>query len=208
MHISQFDVFANNCLTQKNKELNGTDLLFIIIKFIESKKEKFQIKYITLVDTSIKYCNGINISLGDFKILISGDTWYGSYGFEPATNETGKIRVSDFEKENYKNNKKILTSLKISNSFIEEIAKEFIFKIKNKEKIIKYINPDKVLSSLNNLLSNLPKNKDMLLSKFLQNYFTKEYFSERCLGLGIIIKELFRKNNLITFDNKMFIKKI
>jgi hypothetical protein len=199
MHISQFDVFANNCLTQKNNELNGTDLLLIIIKFIESKKEKFQIKYITLVDTSIKYCNGINISLGDFKILISGDTWYGSYGFEPATNETGKFKISDFEKENYINNKKILEKLTVSNSHINEIVKDFIINNKHSKKVI---------SSLENLLLNLSKNPDELLSKFLENYFTKEYFSKRCLGLGVIIKYLFRKNNLVSFDNKMFIKKI
>jgi hypothetical protein len=198
MHISQFDVFGNNCLTNNKKILNGSQILFIILKFIESKKDKYKIRYITLVDTSIKYCNGIHISLGDFKILISGDTWYGSYGFEPASNMFGKIKFSSFEKENYENNKKILEKLTINNSYIEEIIKDYkTRKISNK-----------VIKSLDNLLLALSTNSDKNLSVFLKNYFTKETFSEKCLGLGIIIKELFRKNNLVSFENKMFIKKI
>ena len=208
MHISQFDVFGNNCLTYNKKELNGSQILFIIIKFIESKKDKYKIRYITLVDTSIKYCNGIHISLGDFKILISGDTWYGYYGFEPASNMFRKITFSSFEKENYENNKKILEKLTINNSHIEEIIKDYSRRrIGPKGYKTRKIS-NKVIKSLDNLLIALSTKSDENLSVFLKNYFTKETFSEKCLGLGIIIKELFRKNNLTSFENKMFIKKI
>jgi len=202
MHISQFDVFGNYCLSAKNKQLSGSDILYVIINFIKSIKEEYKLKYITLVDTSIKYCNGINISLGDFKILISGNTWYGSYGFEPATNMFGKITFCYADKERIKDNQKILDKLTVSNSHIEDIIKDFILKIKNKK------NSEKIKNSLDSILLELSKNTNIKLSIFLQNYFTKESFSDKCLSLGIIMKELFRKNNLYSFDNKMFIKKI
>ena len=114
----------------------------------------------------------------------------------------GKITFCDADKERIKDNKKILDKLTVANSHIQDIIKDFLLKIKNKK------NSEKIKNSLDSILLELSKNTNIKLSIFLQNYFTKETFSDKCLSLGIIMKELFRKNNLYSFDNKMFIKKI
>lgn len=215
MHISQFNVFGNYCLTFKNRELSGTDILFTIIKFIESKKLKYGIKSITLVDTSEKFCENLNIPLSDFKILISGDSWYGSYGFEPAIYKNGTYQISNNEKEKYENNKKIIMKLTVSDSNIEDIIKGHIILINSGQfigltdyKKIGTKHYKKIIRSLDNLLLNVLKNKNDKLSTFLQNYFNKDNFKERCLGLSVIIEKLFSKNNLVSFMNKIFIKLI
>lgn len=196
IHISEFNVFGNYCLTANNNQLSGSDILVLILKFIEGIKEEYKINKITLIDKSELFCGNLSIPLGDFKILISGETWYGSYGFEPAVFKNGTYESSSIEKKKYKNNKKIIDELKIKDSHIEEIIKKYIIKNDNKKK----------LQSLNNLLEYVSKYPNVKLSSFIKEYLRKDKFSERCIGLAIIIEELFYKNNLISFNEKHFIK--
>ena len=157
MHISQIDVFGNYCLTNNNKILNGSQILSLIINFIKTIKNEHNIKYITLIDKSEKYCNKISIPLGDFKILLTGQTWYENYGFNLIKNIN--IQVNNFVNND---NKKIIEKLTVKNSHIFDIIKE---KINHKNIDSTYID------SLNKLYNFLYKNIDNKLSKTLEHYF-------------------------------------
>ena len=50
---------------------------------LKKYKNKLGINMIILTDNSIKICNKKNIILSKMLILLTGDTWYGKYGFKP-----------------------------------------------------------------------------------------------------------------------------
>jgi len=201
IHIETLDIF-DACVTVKGQKMNGSNLVKIALDFIESIKVLENIKYITLLDKSEKTCddkenikNQYNIiSLTDFKILISGDSWYGGYGFIPAKVINREYYVDKNAFEKYKKNKEIIKNLTVRNSKIIDIINKKLEEINN-EKLIKF-------------LKYLKEKKNEKLSDAIKDYLTPEKFKRRCIALNLIINELFIENKLESFNNKPFIKKL
>tara|TARA_B110000971_G_C19974750_1_gene484411 strand:+ start:564 stop:1334 length:771 start_codon:yes stop_codon:yes gene_type:complete len=82
----------------------GSPLLKITIKMLQKYKEKLDIKKILITDNSLKKCSNKNIKLSVMLTLLTGNTWYGKYGFKP---------VDDTLIKYYENNKKIMNTLKL-----------------------------------------------------------------------------------------------
>jgi hypothetical protein len=142
-------------------------------------------------------------NLSDFKILLTGETWYTLSGFIPATKKLGSQEIikDKVGYKEYKKNKKIILSLLVKESHIIDILnKKIMKKTLDTSGIIKKL--------LEELLFIMKKNENKLLSKILKKYFSYEKFDERCIVLKYIMKKLFEKNNLTSFNNKIFIKKI
>ncbi len=85
----------------------GKLLLKVTLTFIKKMKNHYNIKYIKLRDNSMKSCGtvGQNIPFYIYLMIVSGDTWYGKYGFVPFNQEQKK---TDKEKrKSYLKNQKI-----------------------------------------------------------------------------------------------------
>lgn len=98
--IGNFD----SCLHTTNQNV-GSTLLQLTIKMLKRYKDKFKIKMIILVDNSIKKCGKKNIKFSIMKTLLTGDTWYGNYGFRPIKIENNKyifdkINITPFSLKN------------------------------------------------------------------------------------------------------------
>ena len=65
----------------------GSHLLKITIKMLKKYKDKLNINHIVLIDNSKKKCDKVNINLTKMLILLTGNTWYGKYGFRPYDND-------------------------------------------------------------------------------------------------------------------------
>lgn len=197
IHIESINAWEN-CLTKDKKNINGTLLVKIALKFIDSIKEEKKIKKVYLIDKAEKGCNGYSFNLSNFKILLSGDTWYGAHDFLPAMRKTGSEEII-YDKNayvNYVNNKKIISKLLVKDSSIEKII---IKKIKN-------ITDNKIKNLLEELLLIIKTESNKLLSDVLKNYLTYEKINERCIVLKYIMDKLFKKNKLTQFNDKLFIK--
>jgi hypothetical protein len=102
-NVAEIHGIANykSCLKEINTNV-GSTLLKITIKMLQKYKEKFDIKKILLTDNSVKKCNDKNIKLAVMLTLLTGDTWYGKYGFRPYDDTLTKY---------YENNKKIMNTI-------------------------------------------------------------------------------------------------
>lgn len=106
IHSLSYDdkCFSGKSIEDNNK-WSGSDLLKIAFMLINKIKIKYKLKSITLTDNSQKFCkNGKYIDFGLMLILISGDTWYGKYGFYPKDKNLRKT---------YENNKNIIKTTKL-----------------------------------------------------------------------------------------------
>jgi len=153
-----------SCLIDSNTNV-GSTLLKITIKMLKKYKDLLEINKIVLTDNSVKKCeaNSEDIKLSHMLILLTGDTWYGKYGFRPINVNTYKH--NEILNENYNNNKLIMNKITI-----KEVN------------IMKYINMTKDKNVINAVEKILEKNENMLLKdflqKFLKNYdITCQYFS-------------------------------
>jgi hypothetical protein len=90
------------CLQESNVNV-GSTLLKITLKMLQKFKNKLGINKISLTDNSIKKCNNKDIILSTMLILLTGDTWYGKYGFRPRKNLITK----------YENNRKIMNTIRL-----------------------------------------------------------------------------------------------
>jgi len=144
-----------SCLDDINTNI-GSTLLKITLKMIKKYKEKLDIKKILITDNSLKKCNNKNIKLSVMLTLLTGNTWYGKYGFKP---------VDDTLIKYYDNNKKIMNTITLKD--IDLI--KYLKMTKLDRKIIK--NAKKFIEKHQTLLV-----KDYL-SRFLKEYDrTCEYF--------------------------------
>lgn len=168
------------CVNLSNVKV-GSILLKITIKMLKKYKDKFNINKIILTDNSIKSCSNINIILSKMLILLTGDTWYGRYGFRP--NSKNKFYING--NELYENNKKIMDKITIKEANIIKYIK-----MTNKEKLIKAT--DKLLSI----------NPDFLLKDFLTNLL-KEY-DKTCTYFYIFYERLFTDIGLTDFRGITF----
>jgi hypothetical protein len=91
-----------SCLQESNENV-GSTLLKITLKMLQKFKNKLGINKISLTDNSIKKCNNKDIILSTMLILLTGDTWYGKYGFRPRKNLITK----------YENNRKIMNTIRL-----------------------------------------------------------------------------------------------
>jgi len=124
---------------------------------LKKYKDLLRINKIVLTDNSVKKCeaNSEDIKLSHMLILLTGDTWYGKYGFRPINVNTYKH--NEILNENYNNNKLIMNKITI-----KEVN------------IMKYINMTKDKNVINTVEKILDKNGNMLL----KNYdITYQYFS-------------------------------
>ena len=191
MHIESINAF-DTCVTLKGKQLNGSFLLNIAIGFIESIKDKEKINQISLIDKAEMACHNSQIQLSDFKILISGDSWYGDdkYGFTPAKVINGKYYIDENLLKKYNKNKKIIKKLTVKDSKIIDI----IIRKENEK--------------LDKLLLYMQQNIDNKLSLVIASYLPINKFKKRCLSISLIIEDLFYENGLESFSNRAFIKSI
>lgn len=78
----------------------GNDLVKLMILYLHKVKDKYNIKYIQLRDTSTKFINGESIVLRMFMYLTQGKTWYEKFGFVSCEIDTTDKIV--FDKNNDK----------------------------------------------------------------------------------------------------------
>jgi len=90
-----------SCLDNINTNV-GSTLLKITLKMLQKYKDKLDITKILISDNSLKKCNNKNIELPVMLTLLTGDTWYGKYGFKP---------IEERLKVKYENNKKIMNTI-------------------------------------------------------------------------------------------------
>ena len=91
----------------------GSHLLKISLQFLKENKTRFNINKITLTDNAKITCNNKNIRLSIFLTLLTGNTWYGKYGFRP---------IDSNDKDEYYYNRYIL-----NNTTIKDIDFNVIF---------------------------------------------------------------------------------
>jgi hypothetical protein len=144
-----------SCINEINNNI-GSTLLKITLKMLQKYKNKLDINKILLTDNSLKKCNDKNIILSVMLILLTGETWYGKYGFRP---------VDDILVKYYDNNKKIMDTITLKDIDLLKYLKM----TKLNKKIIK--NSKKFIINHQNLLLK------EYLNKFLKEYDnTCEYF--------------------------------
>ena len=145
----------NNSLPHTNQYVDSK-LLLITFKFLKKYKNMFNIKHIVLLDKSRFFCSdNNNIILAEANVLLTGDTWFGQYGFRPYYYST--FIIDEYETKKYEENKKIFLNLTI-----DDID------------LLKYINKtnnDVVIDVSKKILLENPK---MLLKDFLK-YLLMDY---------------------------------
>lgn len=174
----------------ENKKGCGSDLLKLALLLINKIKNRYEIKKITLTDNSIKMCkNGKNIKLSKMMTLLTGDTWYGKYGFRPKIKE---------EAEKYEENKNKINNLLLRDiPFLEKILEHTLNKYYSKNKIL-------IKTIMNTYSENKKENKKL---KYFLSYLM-EYYQELCETFYDLYEILFTKLELYDFHAKNFIKYI
>ena len=172
-----------NCLNKINQNI-GSHLLKLTIKMLKDNKELLGINMITLTDNSEKRCANTTIKLSIMKILLTGDTWYGAYGFKPVKyNNNKKLIFDGTTYELYKKNKKIFQKLSISDI-----------------KILNYINitkNEKLIKITKQLIETKP---NMLLKDFLV-LFLKD-FDKGCVDFSKFYLQLYNDYAILKYENK------
>jgi hypothetical protein len=136
------------CLQESNVNV-GSTLLKITLKMLQKFKDKLNINKISLTDNSIKKCNNKDIILSTMLILLTGDTWYGKYGFRPV--DTLSIKM-------YENNKKIMNTITLKDI-----------------DLIKYLKMTKLNKKVIEKFKIFIENHQSLLVKDYLTIFIKEY---------------------------------
>lgn len=198
-HIQSI-TYDKSCMPQLQMNNNGSTLLKIALKLINTIKDKYKINRIDLKDNSKKICNGWErknqssndsfgkeIRLGIMLTLLTGTTWYGSYGFYPKNKEYNKYFIK---------NKKIIEKTLLSD--IPEL-KEMIIKAHKKSK--SKLDLEKILKSYNSAL------EDKALLKRYLHYFLSNY-DKTCDIFYYFYRELYAELKLTDMYGETFIKDI
>ena len=136
----------------------GSNLLKITLKMIEKYKDKLGVDKILLSDNSTYMCSvdKMKYNMGIMMTLLTGDTWYGKYGFRPYEN----YKLNKVQNKIYNENKKIMTTitmdkinlkkylLKIHKKYPEEMTEDMVYKLLKKQND----NPNKLLITFLNEL--------------------------------------------------------
>ena len=165
-----------SCMIQSNIRL-----LQITIKMLQKYKTKLDINYIVLTDNSLKKCNNKDIKLSTMLTLLTGDTWYGKYGFRPYN--ISKKKINKKFTEYYENNKNIMNNITIL-----------------QVNILKYIEKTENIKLIKATQKLLLTNPEMLLKDYLTNLL-KQY-NERCNIFYIFYEDIF--HDIIVDNNKLY----
>ncbi len=178
--ISNYKTCVN---TTFSNESIGTTLLQVTIKMLIKYKNIFNINKIIIVDNSLKKCNNTNIELSMMKILLTGHTWYGKYGFRPFNSETFDLDI--YKNNRYNNNINIMNTITILQANILKYVK-----LTKKENIIKDV--EKLVTNYPNyLLTNF-------ITSFLHNY------DKTCKYFVLFYQQLFYDIGLTSFRGIVF----
>jgi hypothetical protein len=160
-------------------EINiGSNLLRITLKMIEQYKDELKINKIVLSDNASLPCKkSRSLNMAMMMVLLTGDTWYGKYGFRPFnSNELDKVN-----NEIYEINKNIMNII--------------LLKDVNIKKYLKMIHKKYPLEftkeMIKNILEREKKYPDKLLKTFLGNLHNPKMFDNTCHFFEVYYKKLF-----------------
>lgn len=173
-----------SCLADTNTNI-GSTLLKITLKMLYKYKEKLGIKLIVLTDNSIKYCKNKEIKLALMLTLLTGDTWYGKYGFRPVIRSSNSYAIDKTDLDHYEKNKQIMSQVKITDIDLNK----YISLTKN----------DKLMKAVVQLIKSNP---NMLIKDFLTN-FIRDYDST-CELFYEFYEKLYVKLGLFGFYRYLF----
>jgi hypothetical protein len=172
--------------------LTGSLLLKMAIKFIESVKDEYKLKFIQLTDNALKYCGYKRINLSDMYMLLNGDTWYGKYGFIPIKSIDTKSVVENKDYLNlYSKNKKI-------------IDKTYVYHIENMEQyLLDSLRKNNININKNHIKNYVNKYRNLKLSDFLRK-FLKNY-DKNCKLFEYFYKKIIGDLGMKSFVNNIYI---
>lgn len=164
----------------KSESNIGSNLLRLTLKMIEKYKNYFKVNKIILGDNSTFKCStNENINMGIMMTLLSGDTWYGKYGFRPF--DENEYKIDKVGNKIYEKNKKIMNTVLLKDVNLEKYLLKIHKKYPNeftKGDIVKIIE----------LESENPKK---LLKDFLSEFTDKNYFDLSCKYFSIFYRKMF-----------------
>jgi hypothetical protein len=169
------------CIADTNANV-GSTLLKITLKMLKKYKNKFNIDTIVLTDNSVKQCGKIQINLSKMLILLTGETWYGRYGFKPFNHEN---KLDIILNNKYKKNIKIMNKITISDV--------------NIIKYIKLTNKKKIIDDVVKLVQLHP---NLLLKDFIKNFINE--YDKTCKYFYLFYERLFEKAGLTDFHRLYF----
>ena len=173
-----------SCFMDTNERV-GSTLLKITIKMLKKYKDRFSIEIIILADNSLKKCHNKNIKLTNMLTLLTGDTWYGKYGFRPIKYSDNKYIIDKHFSELYERNKHIIDSLKVSDFDLT--------------KFINLTENEALINATNKIITQYP---EMLLKDFLTNIL-KEY-DKTCIYFYKFYMKLYDEIGLYDFHRQLF----
>jgi hypothetical protein len=163
----------SSCLQETNQSV-GSTLLKLTLKLLKKYQDKWQIKMVILTDNSIKKCHKTDIKLSIMMTLLTGDTWYGRYGFRPIKITGDTYSFDELEGKKYEKNKKIINTIKISDI--------------NLIKYIRKTNNSHIINATEQIIKSSP---NMLLKDFLSNFLKS--FDKTCGHFSMFYEELYNK---------------
>jgi len=172
----------------------GSIILNLVLEYINKIKDKYDIRYITLMDNSMKICEGKKISLSIMYTLMHGITWYGKYGFTPY--DQFNDNATKILKKKYENNMNIMKKTKLGDV---PILKKYLLDAHKK------IKPNVLFEDIMFVYETMIKRGKLLLD-FLR-VFLKD-FDNTCLMFNEFYYLLYDHLKLFDFHGKGFIKKL
>lgn len=171
---------------------SGKLLLKVTLAFISKIKNHYEIKYIKLRDNSNKPCKivGQSIPFDIYLMFVSGDTWYGKYGFVPFSQEQRKTNREKLK--TYIKNQKIVKNTKVKDVNILKYVKRAFKKLKK-------VFDDDIDKLVNN-------NKDISIMKFMQ-MLSKNY-DEFCGLFYYMYEDLMNDLKMFNMHGEVYWKEI
>jgi hypothetical protein len=178
--LIQLTSFGRNSGCFKSESNIGSNLLRLTLKMIEKYKDYFKVNKIVLGDNSTFKCStNENINMGMMMTLLSGDTWYGKYGFRPF--DENEYKIDKVGNKIYEKNKKIMNTVLVKDINLEK----YLLKIHKK-----YPNEFTKEDIVNIIVLEL-KNPKKLLKDFLSEFTDKNYFDLSCKYFSTFYRKMF-----------------
>ena len=157
---------------------------------IEKYKYYFKINKIILTDNSIYKCStNESLDMAIMKTLLTGDTWYGGYGFRPYDRQT--YTIDKYEYKKYNKNKDIMNTLLLKDVNIEK----YLLKVNKK------FSNEFTKDIINHIIQIESKNHNKLLKDFLLEFTNKNLFDLSCIYFNVFYKKLFDDIGLVKVNN-------
>lgn len=177
--------YHENCFNVNSVRKSGSTLLKVSLKLLKMIKHKYDLTHVCLKDNSHIYCDGntkYEIELSSLKMLISGETWYTSYGFIPYNVNKNCV---DQEKYNfYLKNKKIIENTQIKNTNIKKIITNALIKLGSSVDI------NKMAEYYDN------KNIKTFFKHFLSK--NKKDYKKRCIAFSMTYKKIMENIGVVS----------